>query len=134
MRKSDVKSFIENEAKSPFEWGVTDCAATADRWVNAVSGISPMRTYGRMHQTRDEAVAWMNEPGGIVVAYNRIMRAAGFKKTKSPVAGDIGLIVNPDRRACVAIFSGDEWFSRHEDGMIIAPRGAFWKAWSICID
>lgn len=125
-----ISDFIAAEAAKPFAWGKTDCASTADRWVAMVKGFSPMARYGRHHQSRDEAQAWLAEPGSIAVAFNRVMRAAGFRRTTEPKAGDLGLVIF-DGRMCIAIHTGSIWFSRHEDGLVGAPLKNVWKAWAI---
>lgn len=125
-----VTEFIATVAAEPFVWGKTDCASIADRWVQHRRGFSPMERYGRRHADEAEARAWLAEPGGIAVAFNRVMRATGFKRTAAPVEGDLALVIL-DKRMCIAIHAGRLWFSRHEDGLIGAPLDTFWKAWSI---
>lgn len=126
----NISDFIAAEAAQPFAWGVNDCASTADRWVQLVHGFSPMARYGRHHQSRDEAHIWLSEPGSIAVAFNRVMRKSGFKRTVEPKPGDLGLVIYA-QRMCIAIHTGSAWFSRHEDGLIAAPLETVWKAWSI---
>lgn len=125
----DVREFVAALAAEPFAWGVNDCASCADRWVTLRRGFSPMGLYGRRHTSRDEAQAWLSEPGNIYVAFNRVMRRGGFQRTKTPGPGDLGLVIF-DGRICIAIHTGDCWFSRHEDGFIAAPLNHFWKAWA----
>ena len=126
----DIASYIRTEAARPFRWSETDCAMTADRWVEAAIGVSPFRAFGRIHRSEAEARAWLDEPGGIAVAMNRIMRKAGLRKTAEPRLGDIGLVFHR-QQLCVAIHAGRFWFSRNETGMIGAPLAACWKAWRI---
>lgn len=126
----DIAAFIRAEAARPFCWGTTDCARTADRWVLAATGRSPMAVFGRVHGGQRDAEDWLAEPGGIAVATNRIMRSAGFARTRSPVAGDVGLVVHKGK-LCMAIHAGRCWFSRDETGLIGAPLSACWKAWRV---
>jgi len=123
-----VEEFIAAEAAKPFTWGETDCASTASRWVEAVTGVNPVRQFRRVYTNEAEARAWLAEPGGIAVAMNRVMRAAGFAKTRTAQCGDVGLVMR-DHRLCVSIFTGSLWFSRDASGLI--GSNAFWKAWSI---
>lgn len=125
-----ISEFVAAEAARPFAWGVTDCASTADRWVQLVRCFSPMERYGRHHQNRDEAHAWLAETGGLAVPFNRVMRAAGFRRTSEPKTGDLGLVIL-DGRLCIAIHAETFWFSRHEDGLVGAPLENVWKAWAI---
>ena len=124
-----VSEFVATESRRPFDWGVTDCASTVDRWVRSVTGISPLDSYGRRYASEAEAKAWLAE-ANLAVLMNRCMRAAGFKKTLSPQAGDVGLVFS-DGRLCAAIFTGSMWFSHDIGGVIGAPEGAMWKAWRV---
>lgn len=125
-----VDEFITAELSRPFSWGKSDCAAMADRWVQAVAGFSPMDLFGRRHRDEAEALEWLREPGSIAVAVNRVMRAAGFKKTAEPRIGDVGLVFH-EGRLCVAILAGSVWICRDEAGLIGVPPAALWKAWRI---
>lgn len=125
-----VREFIASESAKPFEWGKTDCASTADRWVSGVLGASPLLIFGRVHHDEAEARAWLSQPGGIAVAVNRVTRNAGLRKTAAPEAGDVGLIIHREK-LCVAVHAGGFWFSRDADGLIGAPLTAVWKAWKV---
>lgn len=128
--KAEVSAFIASESAKPFAWGKTDCGATADRWMRGVIGASPLMTYGRVHGDEAEARAWLEQPGGIAVAVNRVMRCCGLPKTNDPQPGDVGLIVHR-QKLCIAIHAGSFWFSRDADGLIGAPLSAVWKAWKV---
>lgn len=125
-----LQDFIIAIAAEPFAWGKTDCASIADRWVQLMRGFSPMGRYGRRHTNEAEALAWIAEPPGIAVGFNRVMRTTGFKRTDNPQAGDIGLVIFEDRM-CIALHAGPIWFSRHVDGLIGAPLNNIWKAWAV---
>ncbi|MCO6386346.1 hypothetical protein [Aliihoeflea sp. 40Bstr573] len=126
----DPKEFVTAIAAEPFAWGKNDCGSIADRWIALKAGRSPLETYGRRHTNREAALKWLSEPGGVAVAVNRVMRANGFRRTKNPQPGDLGLVIF-DGRMCIAIHAGGIWFSRHEDGLIGAPLDNFWKAWAV---
>lgn len=125
-----VDEYILQETAKPFVFGQTDCATTADRWMRGIVGFSLLSHFGREIKNDADAKAWLQSPGGIAVGVNRVMRAAGMKKTKDPQKGDVGLIVH-EGKLCVAIHAGTFWFSRHEGGFIGAPLAAVWKAWRI---
>lgn len=133
--EEELAAFIAREIEKPFEWGTTDCAATADRWATIMLGWSPLRRYGKQHIGEAEARAWLSQPGGIAVAVNRVMRSSGLAKVKEAAVGDIGLVahgmVNGLPRLCVAIKTPTVWFSRETDGLIGAPAGSVWKAWNV---
>ncbi|WP_018428211.1 hypothetical protein [Hoeflea sp. 108] len=128
--KAEVSAFIASESEKPFAWGLTDCATTADRWVCGVLGASPLRIFGRMHSDEAEAHEWLEQPGGIAVAVNRVCRSAGLRKAVSPEAGDVGLIIH-GQKLCVAIHAGEFWFSRDADGLIGASLASLFKAWKV---
>ncbi len=125
-----IREFVAAIVAEPFAWGKTDCGSIADRWIAIKTGVSPLDAYGRRHHDENEGKAWLAEPGSVAVAVNRVMRSNGFKRTKTPQAGDLGLVLY-DGRMCIALHTGDYWFSRHEDGLIAAPLGNLWKAWAV---
>lgn len=129
---SELTTFIRAEAAKPFRWGETDCATTADRWVRLALGFSPMSVYGRAHNGSVEAAEWLREPGGLAIAFNRVMRASGLPKTKEPRPGDLGLVFAGKARLAIAIHAGACWFSHDEQGLIAAPLDSVWKAWRVC--
>ena len=95
-----------------------------------------MAAYGRLHGDEAQAKAWLGEPGGIAVAFNRVMRASGLRRTKEPQPGDIGLVLlslskDGPAKLCIAIHAGRCWFSHDERGLIAAPLDAVWKAWRV---
>lgn len=112
------------------------CGRMADKWVALVRGFSPIARYGRDFESDDDVQAWLTEPGGIAVAVNRIMRAAGLEKTTDPQFGDVGLIIHGDRinekiPISVAIRGRHGWHSRNSSGLMLFPADTYWKAWAI---
>jgi hypothetical protein len=126
-----LADFIKGECARPFAYGFSDCGSTADRWVRRALGFSPMAVYGMAYSGPTEAEAWLRQPGGLAVAFNRVMRASGLRRTKEPRPGDIGLVFAGQGRLAVAIHAGRCWFSHDEHGLIAAPLDAVWKAWSV---
>lgn len=122
--------FLLEEAAKPFRWGDTDCAATADRWVLAARGTSPLAIYGRTHRNYADADAWLAEPGGLAAAVPRVLRAAGLKRATDLRAGDVGLVRTADC-LCVAIWTGAVWFSRDQTGLLGIPAACTRQAWSV---
>lgn len=120
--------FVRLEASLPPYPGA--CCRMIDKWIRLTSGFSALSRFGRDFETDEDVARWLSEPGGIAVAVNRVMRSAGFQKTKEPQEGDVGLVIH-DRRLCMAIKVGAQWFSRNEAGMIGVPLSALWKAWKI---
>jgi hypothetical protein len=102
----------------------------ADKWVMQITGCSALSKYGRDFVTNGDVESWLAEPGGIAVAVNRVMRASGYKKTKEPQVGDVGLVFHKNR-LCMAIRGQQGWFSRDESGLVLTPHNTLWKAWRV---
>jgi hypothetical protein len=101
-----------------------------DNWFLERCGFSALSRYGRDFDTEEDVQQWLAEPGGIAVAVNRVMRKAGFAKTKTPQAGDVGLVFH-GARLCMALHVGTQWLSRSDAGLIGLPLGNVWKAWKV---
>lgn len=125
-----IADFVAAEAQKPFRWGETDCASTADRWINLETGKSPLAQAGLIYRDEYDATALLIERGGFPVIVNRAMKLVGFEKTDAPQTGDVGLILH-NRKMCLAIHAETFWFSRDESGLIGVPLDAIWKAWRI---
>lgn len=121
--------FVAADAALPFAWRVTDCCSRADRWLQIARGVSPI-AIDDWDGSREAAMECIAHPYALPARVNRAMRKAGFKRTREPKAGDIGLVLF-DRRVCIAIRTSSLWSSRHEDGLVGAPLGNFWKAWAV---
>lgn len=129
-----IEEFIRLEAGLPPYPGA--CCRVVDKWINERAGFSALRRFGRDFESDGDVALWLSEPGGIAIAVNRVMRACGFKKTKTPEAGDVGLVIHgavvgnliPMR---MAILSHGGWLSRDDVGLALTPAKQFWKAWSI---
>lgn len=129
-----VEEFVALETARPPYSGA--CCVMADRWVEHRRGVSPLAIWGRPIRTDDDVRRWLDEPGGIAVAVNRVMRLSGFAKTKDPAAGDVGLVVSGDEidgrlPLTMAIKGRSGWYSRNSGGLMMMPHSAVWKAWAI---
>lgn len=126
----NIADYIAAEAQKPFRWGETDCVSTTDRWIRLCTGLSPLAWVERDYLSADEAERILADRGGLAVLVNRAMRGVGIVKTDDPQAGDVGLVVH-DGKLCMAIHTGDYWFSHDERGLVGKPLDAVWKAWRI---
>ena len=127
----NVCAFLESEALRPFEWGVTDCATTADRWFASVHGFSPMGRFGRRIIDEETGHAWLGQPGGLLRGVCTVMRRSGIKTCNARVvAGDIG-VITVDNRVCIGIYDGALWRSRDVDGLIATDDTHRYKAWEV---
>lgn len=124
----DVAEFLSAQSHEPPRPGA--CCRIVDEWILARRGYSALARYGRDYTTDEDVARWLEEPGGMAVAVNRVMRACGIAKTKEPRAGDVGLVVYSGLLR-MAIHSGDAWISRDDKGFVAAPIEACWKAWRI---
>lgn len=123
-----IEEFVRREASLPPYPGA--CCRMVDRWFVERCGFSALARFGRDFKTDEDVKCWLAEPGGIAVAVNRVMRAAGFKKTSQPSAGDVGLAFHGER-LCMALHVGTQWLSRDENGLIGLPLANVWKAWKV---
>jgi len=129
----NVRGFLYAETCNPFEWGDTDCASTADRWFKIVHGYSPMQQFGRLVTNEELGRAWLAQPGGLLRGIKEVMRYARIPSLRdAPHAGDIG-VITVDGRACIAIFDGELWQSRDEDGLIFADDTHRFIGWEVSI-
>lgn len=129
MTKAEsLADFLRHEIERPPHPGA--CCRIVDRWITQRTGTSALLRFGRDYTSEEDVERWLHEPGGIVIAVNRVMRACDIKKTKAPQIGDVGLVLHK-RRLCMAIKSAAGWISRDDAGMICVPDIALWKAWRI---
>lgn len=125
----NVADYVRREMGRPFIPGETDCCNTADRWVQLNHGFSPLERFGRPVRCAAAMEQWLAERWGIVGGVLRVMRASRLPMTATPGAGDVGLVKVKDH-ICMAIFTGTFWFSRDEQGCILAKANVL-RAWSV---
>lgn len=123
-----IDEFLRREVSLPGYPGA--CCRMADKWVVEALGFSPLREFGRDFETDADVRRWLAEPGGIAVAFNRVMRANGFRKTKEPQVGDVGLGFRGEQ-LCAVIKGPLGWVGRDDDGLFTIPACALWKAWKV---
>lgn len=127
----NVTDFIESERARPFLWGETDCASTADRWFKIARGYSAMARYGRLVMNEELGRAWLADFGGLVRGIRNVMKCTDVRTLRGwPVAGDVGVVV-VDNKACIAVYDGNLWCSRDEDGLIVADDTHRYVAWEV---
>ncbi|WP_085044336.1 DUF6950 family protein [Ensifer aridi] len=126
----NIAEYISDEMKKPFEPGKTDCANTADRWFMMRRGISAMEHFGRQVHNADDMEQWLSEPRAIIKGVKAVAVANNVPVTRDPKPGDIGIVI-VDNRACIALYNGDAWWSRDEDGFIVTDDTYRFIAWSV---
>lgn len=129
----NLDEFVRREASLPPYAGA--CCRMIDKWIVERTGFSVLRRFGRDFESDADVKVWLAEPGGIAVAVNRVMRAAGIAKTKTPIVGDVGLVfhmsVGGERRLCMGLHTGRSWMTRDETSLIGVGLDQVWKAWRI---
>lgn len=113
------EQFFGDEIGSPFVWGRTDCAHTGDRWAQRRAGVSFIAALGVDFADQAGAEALMSR-FAMPIWIGRAMRAAGFRPTRDPVVGDIGVIVVGPFLA-LAIRGSHAWLWRDENGIHSTP-------------
>lgn len=124
--------FVGREAELPPYAGA--CCRMVDKWIVERCGFSALSRFGRDFDTDEDVRAWLSERGGIAVAVNRVMRAGGIRKTKTPQEGDVGLVFHAragEPILCMAILVGNIWIVRDDVGLIGVAPDRLWKAWSL---
>lgn len=129
------EQFFAAEAGRPCVWGESECAHTADRWLELASGYSAIRESGYDFTTEAEAEALLGRlPLPLMVA--RALRRAGFRMTETPRQGDIGVLAFPDdgggTMIVCAVKGASLWLYRSTKG--IAAAGPFARvvgAWRV---
>lgn len=130
----NVHDYIRSEMEKPFVWGKTDCCKMADRWIEINTGISPLSIYEREYSSEIDAKTWLEDAGNIIIAVSRVMRKTNFKKAQNPIEGDAGVISIFGNMAASAIFDGEIWYCRNEQGLIgiHKDKARVLRAWHIC--
>lgn len=109
------EKFFAIERRRPLRWDATDCCHTADRWCRQASGRSFIAAYGRDYDTAKGAARLIEErPLPIHIA--RAMRKAGFRMTRDPMPGDIGVVALGQMVVC-AVRGDRMWFFRGSSGI-----------------
>lgn len=124
---TQLDDFIRRETALPAYPGA--CCRMVDKWITAATGQSALSRFGRDFETDEDVQRWLQEPGGLAVAVNRVMRTCGYLKTTQPRPGDIGLVIKQGKMLCMAILTDKGWLARDEHGFSLIPT--FWKAWAI---
>lgn len=107
------------------------CVRMADDWVTVKTGKSALSALGREIDSERDVEDWLTEaPGGLAAAMLNVARKIRAVPTKHPIAGDVGVIRHGER-VCAAIHLGTCWFSRDNNGFIVAPLNASLMAWRI---
>lgn len=114
-------------------WGKTECAHTADGWL--VANGKPSAITGSAYDFDTEAGAEaLMARRSLPVMVARVMRAAGYKTTKAPEVGDIGVLAFPEKdgtKVVCAVRGKSLWLFRSDTG--IGAAGSFARvmcAWS----
>jgi hypothetical protein len=126
----NISEYIAAEMEKPFEPGQTDCANTADRWFVMRRGFSAMGHFGRQVHSAADMDEWLTEPLAIIKGVKAVAAANNVPVTTVPKPGDIGIVI-VDKRACIALYNGDAWWSRDADGFILADDSYRYIAWSV---
>lgn len=125
-----LAEFLRQASTQLFCYGKTDCANMVDGCVRQETGISPLETVAYKYVNDYEGRVIISEHGGLARATSKAMRRSGFKRTKSPQVGDVG-VIEMFGRECVAIFDGEFWIGRDHTGIPTDPRARVIAAWRI---
>lgn len=126
----NVEQFIAHEVRRPLIWGVTDCAATFDRWVYEVTGVSPAAASGQIWRDEETGRALLG-CRALPLRVARGMRAIGIRSVSRCDDGDVAAVAFGDYVTC-PIFLGGLWHFRGPLGRYNSyPNGRVLMAWGL---
>jgi hypothetical protein len=106
LRAERLRNFCEERRDVPAVWGTDDCTMFAADWIERETGIALPRP---VYATKEEAHAQIAQAGSLMAVWGAALPSS-FRRTESPVAGDIGIV----------------------DTMGYGPVGVIWTRPAIC--
>jgi hypothetical protein len=104
-RTTLLAAFLRSRIGLPFVWGRTDCALFVADWVRAATGRDGAK--GLRGRYACEASARATLAGtSLLRTVDRCARGIGLARTRTPVAGDIGIVLAPGPICAIRTASG----------------------------
>ncbi|WP_298958361.1 hypothetical protein [uncultured Roseibium sp.] len=102
---------------APCDYVRNDCCAFPGGWVWAQTGIDPVAEWRGRYQSESEALAFVEDCGGVPQIMDKGLKRAGMKRTRAPREGDVGCVAI-DGVAVGAIMKSGLWW-------VLGPQGKF---------
>lgn len=120
--------YLRAEAGRRYALGGADCGTFVAGWVRARRGVDC-----QPWQTASEAEALLACWGGLLRAAGHAARRSGFRLTREPQPGDVGVVALQGNIAVCAIRTTRGWVMRLDDGLALVPpeQVRVLAAWSV---
>lgn len=130
---SDVMAAVDDIMSQPWQWGVSDCTASACDVFNRLHGIDPMKPLrGTYHDARS-GYRLIRQWGGMLEMGARLAEMAGLRPGYGE-PGDIGVSFaracsGPNGRSALICVQPGIWAGKTEDGYaILTAAERCWRA------
>jgi hypothetical protein len=90
-----LSDFLSRAARCEWRWGSADCFLFMADWVLVVSGRDPALAWRGKYQTARGARMIIVRAGGLEKLVEKGLSGFGWRRTETPVRGDIGLVSAP---------------------------------------
>jgi hypothetical protein len=90
-----LSEFLSRAARCEWRWGSADCFLFMADWVLVVSGRDPALAWRGKYQTARGARMIIVRAGGLEKLVEKGLSGFGWRRTETPVRGDIGLVSAP---------------------------------------
>lgn len=105
---ADLGAYLERVSGQAWESGLHDCCAFPADWAIECGRPDPMAAWRGTYATEDEALALIEEAGGLTALFAKGMAEAGIPTTRLIETGTIAVIRIGDHEAG-AVFTGKRW-------------------------
>lgn len=113
-----LAGFLQEQARTPFVWGASDCALFLADWVRLATGIETADDLrGQYDGPRSAAEV---SGGSLAFVVGRCAARAGLKNTEDAKPGDIAVLKQPRGEVC-AIRTPTGWAMRDRRCIYVAP-------------
>lgn len=129
-RNERLTAFLAEGARTPFVWGVRDCAMWVADWIAAERGADPAHDLRGTFRCHLGSARLQRRSGGLTTLVAGPLAAGGLVETDKPAAGDVGVVMTKAGEIAGICMGGGLWAVKAKDGVAVAPA-ALIKAWSI---
>jgi hypothetical protein len=127
-----LKLFLQDLARSRFEWGRHDCALVlADWWLLNHGGEDPAAELRGAYSNEDECAALLARTGHLPRLVARLARRVGALRTTDPQPGDFAVIRHRDLWFGAILSTSGFWHIKAHDGAAALRSVRVVAAWSI---
>lgn len=115
---------------TPFSSGGCDCCLWACDWVLARRGVDPAAPLRGRYRSQAGARRIIAGYGGLEALARSFMASAGLSVTTTPVAGDVGLVIDAAGQQVLAIRTRSHWAAKARRGVVFENFPVI-VAWSV---